>query len=78
MKAGEAVSEIAKARGFTQDSLAKELGVSHTAAWKFFTGSSNPTVSSLSAYLAPMGYQIALTPVGSKLPDGCYVLEPTK
>lgn len=78
METGNAVRSIAKERGFTQDSLASELGVSQAAAWKIFRESANPSVGVLSAYLAPMGYQVALVPVGTKLPNGCYVIESSK
>ena len=73
----DALRTIMKSRGATQESLANALGIkppSIACALK----KGNPTINTLSNYLAPLGYKVALVPDGAFLPEGSYVLEPNK
>lgn len=74
MKYSIAFSSIMSDRGYTQQEVADSVGVSQPALANSLRRG-DPRLSSASRYLEPMGYRVALVPVGAKLPKGSYVLD---
>lgn len=73
MQFKDAFKAIAKSRGYTQSGIADEVGV-RLASLATVLRKNNPTVNGVSKYLRVLGYDISLTPVGAKLPEGSYVI----
>ena len=77
MRFADAYRDIAKRRGYSMPKLADALGVAYgSIASMLHKG--NPTVDAMDKYLGRLGYSVAIVPAGSNLPDGSYVLEPSK
>jgi transcriptional regulator with XRE-family HTH domain len=75
MKFSDAFREIIKSRGYTQQSLAEKVGVKQSSIGSMLA-KGNPSVNAMVRYLSEAGYDVALVPTGSNLPDGSYVMEP--
>lgn len=75
MKFSDAFREIIKLRGYTQQSLAEKVGVKQSSIGSMLA-KGNPSVNAMVRYLSEAGYDVALVPTGSNLPDGSYVMEP--
>ena len=75
MKAGEALREIVAMRGYSIRGFAEEIGVSNTSIGRSMNRENVP-VSTVTKYLSRLGYEVAFVPVGSKLPDGSYAIDP--
>lgn len=75
MKFSDAFREIIKSRGYTQQSLAEKVGVKQSSIGSMLA-KGNPSVNAMVRYLSEAGYNVALVPTGSNLPDGSYVMEP--
>lgn len=73
----DSLRKIMATRGYTQQALADAVSVSQSSIASMLR-KNNPSVDALCKYLSVMGYDIALVPTGSKLPDGSYVLEPSR
>lgn len=76
MKFSDAYHTIYKSRGYTQQALADALGIRQSSVSSLLK-KGNPSVDALVGYLAPLGYEVALVPVGSRLPDGSMTLSPS-
>ena len=76
MKFSDAYRTIYKSRGYTQQRLADVLGIRQSSVSSFLK-KGNPSVDTLIGYLAPLGYEVALVPVGTRLPDGSTTLSPS-
>lgn len=77
MKFNEALKEILKKRGYTQLSLAAELGITQSSISSCLM-KNNPRLSVMARYVTPMGYSVALVPNGTKLSEDCIILDPVK
>lgn len=75
MKAGEALREIVAMRGYSIRGFAEEIGVSNTSIGRSMNRENIP-VSTVTKYLTALGYTLAFVPVGAKLPDGSYAIDP--
>lgn len=73
MEFNKAMKGIIATRGFTQTGLAETVGVKLGSLGNILR-KNNPTVNGISKYLRVLGYDIALVPVGSRLPEGSYVI----
>lgn len=73
MEFNEAFKAITKARGNTIQGVAETVGNKYGSLASTLS-KNNPTVNGISKYLRVLGYDIALVPVGSKLPEGSYVV----
>ena len=49
--------------------------MNYSDAYRQIMKSRGYTLSTASKYLGPLGYKLALVPVGSRLPDGSHVLD---
>lgn len=76
MKFSDAYRTIYKSRGYTQQQLADVLGIRQSSVSSFLK-KGNPSVDTLIGYLAPLGYEVALVPVGTRLPDRSTTLSPS-
>lgn len=65
---------IVGSRGYTITSAAEAAGITYGALSSALV-KNNPSVAAMNRYIKALGYQVALVPVGTKLPDGSYVLE---
>ena len=74
MNYSDAFRQIMKSRGYTQRELAAVIGIAQ-GSLSCSLKDGNPTLSTASKYLGPLGYTLALGPVGSRLPDGSHVLD---
>lgn len=68
------LGHIMKERGYTQAELAKTLGISQAAMYNSLQRKTMKIDTAIK-YLEPLGYEVAIVPVGSKLPSGSYALE---
>lgn len=75
MKSNEALREILAKRGYSQRGFAEEHGLKGPSVTKTL-GRVNSPVSTVNRYLTALGYTLAFVPVGSKLPDGSYAIDP--
>lgn len=73
MEFSKAFIGILNARGYNQRALAAEVDVKPPSISSMLK-KNNPSVDALSKYLRVLGYDIALVPVGAKLPEGSYVI----
>lgn len=77
MRFPDAMRSIMRMRGATQQSLADALGIrGPSIAGALAKG--NPSVDACHRYMSQLGYRVALVPEGSRLPEGCYVLDPMR
>lgn len=76
MKIGDIVRCLLVKRGHSQRSYASTVGVA-VGAVASLLNKSNPHTDTLLKYLAPLGYTVAIVPVGSRLPDDAYVVTPS-
>jgi transcriptional regulator with XRE-family HTH domain len=76
MKFSDAYRIIYKSRGYTQQALADTLGIRQSSVSSFLK-MGNPSADAMIRYLAPLGYDVALVPVGTRLPDGSMTLSPS-
>ena len=51
--------------------VARFYGMSHPGAQKIVAEDADPSVSRANDYLAPLGYELAIVPMGAELPNGC-------
>lgn len=70
----DAYKQIMKSRGYTQRELAAVIGIAQ-GSLSCSLKEGNPTLSTAGKYLQPLGYKLALVPVGSRLPDGSVVID---
>lgn len=64
---------LLKKRGNTYRLIAKVIGVTHGAI-NLLIKLGNPKTDTLLKYLAPLGYTVAIVPVGSRPPDDAYIV----
>lgn len=76
MKVGNIIRSLLTKRGHTQRSYAAAANASLGSVISLL-GRSNPKTDTLLKYLAPLGYTVAIVPVGSRLPDDAYVVTPS-
>ena len=74
MRLQDSLREIYETRGYTLRNWSSAVGVTHGVLSKVVNGV-DPKLGSLIRYIAPLGYQVALVPTGTKLPDGAYVID---
>lgn len=74
MQFSEAFKQVAKDRGYSIPAIAEEAGVKYGSLASILV-KGNPTVDTMNRYLAVLGYEVVLAPVGTKLPSGCHVIE---
>lgn len=74
MKFNEALKTVLKKRGYTQLSLAAELGIKQSSIASVLVRN-NPRLSIMNNYCNPLGYKVALVPDGTKLSEDCIILE---
>ena len=74
MNYSDAYRQIMKSRGYTQRELAAVIGIAQ-GSLSCSLKEGNPTLSTAGKYLGPLGYKLALVPVGSRLPDGSVVID---
>ncbi len=76
MRLKEALRDLYKSRGYTLASWAEAVGVSKGVVGKVAGEcGGEPKLGSLIRYIAPLGYQVALVPTGTKLPEGAYIID---
>lgn len=63
-----------KGRGHSLVTWGEVVGVKSSVMGRLLS-TGNPKLGSLIRYIAPLGYQVALVPTGTKLPDGAYVID---
>lgn len=76
MKFSDAYHAIYKLHGYTQQQLADVLGIRQSSVSSFLK-KGNPSADALIRYLVPLGYEVALVPAGTRLPDGSMTLSPS-
>lgn len=76
MKVRNIYKSLMAKRSHTYRSIAKECNVSHGAI-QSLPSISNPRTDTLLKYLTPLGYTLAVAPVGSRLPDDAYIVTPS-
>ena len=64
---------IAKSRGYSIPAAAEAAGTKYGSLANVLKRN-NPGVQVAGKYLAPLGYEVVLAPVGTKLPEGCHVI----
>lgn len=74
MTFGEALKTILRARGYTQREFGEMIGVKQGSISSMMA-ESTPRLNTTMDYLEPLGYRVAFVPVGSKLPDGSFVID---
>lgn len=74
MNYSDAFRQIMKSRGYTQRELAAVIGIAQGSLSSSLK-EGNPTLLTAGKYLGPLGYKLALVPVGSRLPDGSVVID---
>lgn len=75
MKFAQAMRTILSARGYTQTALAEECGVRQEAVKYLVSKRADPKLSTVNRYVSHLGYRVVLEPVGSRLPEGSYVID---
>ena len=75
MKIGDALRAIMRSRGFTQMALADRLRIKQPGVAKMLRNENAPRLDTLNNYLEVLGYRVALVPVGTNLPEGCYLID---
>lgn len=75
MKIGDALRAIVKSRGFTQSALAERLHIKQPSVAIVLSNKNTPGLDTLNNYLEVLGYRVALVPVGTNLPEGCYLID---
>lgn len=73
MEFNESFKRIARSRGYSIEGVAEEVGTTYGSLASTLR-KNNPTVNGISKYLRVLGYDIALVPVGARLPEGSYVV----
>ena len=74
MRLQDSLREIYETRGYTLRNWSAAVGVTHSVLSKVVNGV-DPKLGSLIRYIAPLGYQVALVPTGTKLPEGAYIID---
>lgn len=77
MQFKDAFKAIIKARGYSQTGFGEKVGVKQSSVGSLIA-KNNPSLDVMIRYMSEAGYDVALVPTGSNLPDGSYVLEPSK
>lgn len=75
MQFNDAFREIIRARGYSQAAFGEKVGVKQSSVGSLIA-KNNPSLDVMVRYLSEAGYDVALVPAGSNLPDGSYVMEP--
>lgn len=68
-----AFTSVMAARGYSQRALAEQVGTQQPNVARMLKRDAVP-LDKVCEYLAAMGYEVAFVPVGTRLPDACYVI----
>lgn len=74
MHLAQALRSAYKSKGHSLRSWGELIGVT-SGTLGAALGAGNITVATLLRYVTPLGYQVALVPAGSKLPEGSYLID---
>lgn len=74
MLVSDALKSIYKAKGHSLQSWADAAGFAKGTISKALKAG-NITTATLLHFTTPLGYQVALVPAGSKLPEGSYLID---